>query len=44
MSNATLRAKYAETLRKLHVCSPAEKKGLNQLLTYYYNLKTNRGI
>lgn len=44
MSNATLKQKYADTLRALHTCRPGEKKGLNQLLNYYYNLIQNRGI
>ncbi len=44
MSNATLKAKYADVLRKLHTCRPAEKSALQSLLNYYYNLKTNRGI
>ena len=43
MSNAELNRKYADTLRKLHTCRPAEKSALQTLLNYYYNLIQNRG-
>jgi len=34
----TTEQKYREVLAKLHICRPAEKAGLKQLLNYYYRL------
>ncbi len=33
-----VKAKYADVLRRLHVCRPCEKTGLKQVLNYYYEL------
>lgn len=40
----TLKAKYAEVLKRLHTCRPEEKKALKTLLNYYYNLINCKGV
>lgn len=37
MSQKEIKAKYADVKKKLHACSPAEYKGLLQLMNFYYN-------
>ena len=44
MSNKQLETKYADILRRLHTCGPAEKSALMGLLNYYYFEKQKRGI
>lgn len=44
MSNTELKQKYNDIKKKLHYCSPAEKKGLKTLWDYYYGLKVKRGL
>ena len=44
MTDARLKQKYVEALRRLHICSPASKKDLKALMNYYYSLMVERGI
>ena len=44
MNDTRLKQKYAEALRRLHICSPASKKDLKALMNYYYSVMIKRGL
>ncbi|KKK84525.1 hypothetical protein LCGC14_2782470 [marine sediment metagenome] len=44
MTDAILKQKYVEALRRLHICSPASKTDLKALMNYYYSKMVERGI
>ena len=44
MTDARLKQKYVEAVRRLHICSPASKKDLKALMNYYYELMIQRGL
>jgi len=44
MTDARLKQRYVEAIRRLHICSPASKKDLKALMNHYYSLMVKRGI
>ncbi len=38
MKRKEIETKYADILRRLHICRPCDKPDLKRLLNYYYGL------
>ena len=44
ITDAKLKQKYVEAIRRLHICSPASKADLKILMNFYYSEMVKRGI